>query len=290
MNKLTVLLAILILITIEIKSQIPNEGFENWITIGNYEDPIGWATMNTLCTGPFYSCTKSTDHYPVTIGNYSIRLENNTSLTQMTGGYGMAITDTMAYPFEPAFPITANETSLCGYYKYNSFNDDSMYIRLVFFKNGLMIGNNTFVTGTTTSTWTPFTLPLTYPTADSATLFLSAFYPNSQLDGPNGNSVLLVDNLSFNNLVFAETHYTQEKELIRIYPNPSSDFVYIETEETNFSNQILNIYNGIGELIITEKLLQNQQQIDVKMLSNGVYVFEFISEIGTEKQKLIIQR
>ena len=202
MKKFTIILAVLIAMTITSNAQITNNGFENWTKVGSYEAPTGWATMNPTCVGPFYSATKSKDHYPKSVGNFSIRLENNTSLTQKTGSYGMSISGIMTYPFEPAFPIIGNPTSLCGYYKYNPLNNDSMVIRIIFFKNSIMLGSNTFISGIATSNWTSFTLPLTYPSADSATLFLSAFYPSGQFDVPNGNSVLYIDNLSFDSLIY----------------------------------------------------------------------------------------
>jgi hypothetical protein len=134
MKKFTIILTILFAMTIATNAQIPNSGFEDWITVGIYEDPTEWATYNSYSTGSFYSCTKSTDHYPASVGNYSIRLENNTSLTQMTGGWGMAMTDTMAYPLQPSFPIVGHPNSLCGYYKYNPLNNDSLYIRIMLFE------------------------------------------------------------------------------------------------------------------------------------------------------------
>jgi hypothetical protein len=290
MRIFTIILTILIAATIRTNAQIPNNGFENWTTVGSYENPDGWATGNILCAGPFYSCTKSTDHYPTTVGNYSIRIENNTSLTQMTGGYGMAITDTMAYPFKPAFPIVGSPTSLCGYYKYNSFNNDSMFIRIVFFNNSVMLGYNTFITGITTSAWTSFVLPLTYPTADSATLYFSAFYPSGYTDGPNGNSVLYVDNLSFNNLINSVSQNLSKNALINFYPNPASNLVTLNIDNIDNQDLTLNIYNIMGSLVKTEIFKQNQQQISVSDLSNGVYMVEIKSKERTEKQKLIIQR
>jgi hypothetical protein len=290
MKKITILLTVLVAITIKTNAQIPNNGFENWTTVGSYENPTGWATMNYLSAGTFYSCTKSTDHYPVSVGNYSIRVENNTSLTQMTGGFGMAITDTMAYPFQPAFPIVGNPTSLCGYYQYNSLNNDSMFIRIVFFENSIMLGYNTFITGITTSTWTSFTLPLTYPSADSATIYLSAFYPSGQYDGPNGNSVLYVDNLSFDSLIISVSEQTPKNTIINLYPNPASDVVLLTIENTNTADLTLNIYNIMGSLIRTEALKQNQQQINVGDLDNGIYIVEIKFKGLIRKQKLIIQR
>lgn len=290
MIKFTIALTVLISLTIITNAQIPNNGFENWTTIGSYEDPIDWATMNAACTGPFYSCTKSTDHYPATVGNFSIRLENNTSLTQMTGAYGMAITDTMAYPFQPAFPIIGNPTSLCGYYKYNSLNNDSMFIRIIFFNNGIMLGYNTFITGITATTWTSFILPITYSSSDSATIMFSAFYPSSQISGPKGNSVLYVDNLSFNNLISSVPKLVVKNTLFNLYPNPVSDIVNLKIDNLNNVDLTINIYNALGTLVKSLMLTQNNRQINIGDLSNGVYMVEIKSQEWTEKQKLIIQR
>ncbi len=290
MEKFTIVLTVLIAMTITTYGQIPNSGFENWATVGSYENPTDWATMNASCAGPFYSCTKSTDHYPVSVGNYSIRVENNTSLTQMTGGYGIAITDTMAYPFQPAFPIIGNPTSLCGYYQYNSMNNDSMFIRIVFFENSIMLGYNTFITGITTSAWTSFTLPLTYPAADSATLYISAYYPSSQFDSPKGNSVLYVDNLSFDNLITSVSEQSFKNITFSLFPNPAYDIVNIEIDKTNKVDLTLNIYNVVGTLVKSEIIKQSQRQINVGDLSNGIYMVEIKSEEWTEKQKLLIQR
>ena len=291
MKKFTIILIVLIAMTITTKAQIPNSGFENWTTIGSYEEPTGWATMNPASAGPFYSCTKSTDHYPTSVGNYSIRLENNTSLTQATGAYGMAITNAFDWPFKPAFPIVGHPTSLTGYYKYNSLNNDSMFIRVVLFNNGTMLGYNTFVTGITASTWTPFNLSFsTYTTADSATLYFSAFWPSSQSSGPKGNSVLYVDNLNFDNLITSVSKQTTENKTFGLYPNPAADIVSLNIDNANNFELTMNIYNVIGELVKSELLKQNQQKINLRDLINGVYLIEIKSKEWSAKQKLTIQR
>lgn len=46
----------------------------------------------------------------------------------------------------------------------------------------------------------------------------------------------------------------------------------------------------MGSLIKTEILKQNQQQMNVSDLSNGIYVVEIKSKDWTDKQKLLIQR
>ena len=289
MKKCTIILTVLIAITITTNAQIPNSGFETWTTTGSYEEPTSWATMNPACSGPFYSATKSTDHYPASVGNYSIRVENNTSLTKFTGGFGMAITNAFDYPFKPAFPIVGSPTSLCGYYKYTSLNNDSMFIRIVFFQNSIQLGYNTFVTGISASNWTSFILPLTYPSADSATLYVSALWFSSQTSGPKGNSVLYVDNLSFDNLITSISEPGSVNSPFSLYPNPAFDIITLNIDNYN-SDLILNIYNVMGTLVKSKLLKQNQRQINIGDLSNGIYMVEIKSKELTEKQKLIIQR
>jgi len=52
----------------------------------------------------------------------------------------------------------------------------------------------------------------------------------------------------------------------------------------------LNIYNIMGVLVKSEMLKQSQRQINIRDLSNGIYMITIKSKDLTEKQKLIIQR
>jgi hypothetical protein len=288
--KTKLLISLFMAAAISATAQITNNGFENWSTTGSYEEPDGWATMNPYCSGSFYSCTKSTDHYPANIGSYSIRLENNTSLTQFTGGWGISVTDTMAYPFEPAFPISGHPTSLTGWAKYAPLNGDSMIVSAYLFENGAIVSNGSFYGGSA-PTWTSFEIPFsTYSNADSATVFLFAFKPATQTDGPNGNSVLYVDNLNFDELITGVEEQAAVEKTFEIYPNPASDFITLKTNTSGSSKMILSFYNAIGKLIRSENITSVQQQIHVDDLTNGIYVLKISSEEGTRTQKLIVQR
>jgi hypothetical protein len=77
---------------------------------------------------------------------------------------------------------------------------------------------------------------------------------------------------------------------ISYYPNPSSDLVTVKIDNTNTSDFSLNIYNLMGTLVKSEKLKNNQEQINVVDLSNGIYTVEIKANGWSEKQKLIIQR
>lgn len=77
--------------------------------------------------------------------------------------------------------------------------------------------------------------------------------------------------------------------LFSISPNPTSDF-FILKADIILSNVLINIYDVFGKLVITEQLLQEQQQIDVRDLISGIYMVEIESKGRIERQKLIIQR
>jgi hypothetical protein len=287
MKNFTIIFVVLIAVSVNSYGQITNNGFENWTTLDSYDNPDGWVTYNQLSTGSFYSCTKSTDHYPESIGNYSMRLENNTSLTQMTGGWGMAITNAMNYPIKPSFPIVGHPNSLTGYYKYYSANDDSLFIRIMLFENGTVKAAGSFLSNITTTSWTPFSIPISsYSSADSATISIIAFYPHSATAIPKGNSVLYVDNLSFDNFITSDHMQTSEKSLFTIYPNSASTIISI----TSNGEGVLTIYNTIGAVVKTEHLTQSQQEVNISNLPCGVYTVHVKSGKTSNTQKLIIQR
>jgi len=83
---------------------------------------------------------------------------------------------------------------------------------------------------------------------------------------------------------------TGKKVGIKVFPNPASDIVTLNINNANNSDLTLNIYNVIGKLVSSETLLQNQKQIFIDDLSNGLYIVEIKSKEWSEKQKLIIQR
>lgn len=79
-------------------------------------------------------------------------------------------------------------------------------------------------------------------------------------------------------------------EKMTIYPNPVINNISIKIKGYNNEVFTMNIYTVSGELIRSEILKHNLQQINVGDLSNGIYIVEIKSKEWTEKQKLIIQR
>jgi len=76
----------------------------------------------------------------------------------------------------------------------------------------------------------------------------------------------------------------------KIYPNPASDFITLNTENIGNDFIIIHVYNVVGALVKSEQLNKPNQQFNVEDLSNGVYVIEIKHKEWRESQKLIIQR
>lgn len=75
-----------------------------------------------------------------------------------------------------------------------------------------------------------------------------------------------------------------------VFPNPVSDKLTVSIGNYNNVPLNLNIYSATGQLVHSETLRSNQQQINVSDLSSGMYMIEVSSSSAVEKQKLIIQR
>ncbi len=289
MKKLATILFVFIAFIVKSNAQIPNAGFENWITVGAYQNPTSWGTANPFSTGSFYAVTRSTDHYPANVGSFSARIENNISLLTNKSGLGLMMTGILTSPI-PAFAITGHPNSLTGYYKFAPLNGDSLTIYINLFSNGVRVSGGQFQTTVAASAWTSFTIPIsTYTTADSCQIACAAYQPGP-VGIPYGNSVLYVDNLNFDNLISSVSEQTDNNTGFNLYPNPASDILTITNNMTKHENIELNIYTLMGVLVRSEMLSQNQQQINIADLRDGVYLVTIKSNDFIQNQRILIQQ
>lgn len=91
----------------------------------------------------------------------------------------------------------------------------------------------------------------------------------------------------FNKIVEEQT-YSNNDELINIYPNPVLDILNLYTKG---DNKILgvSIYNILGQLVLVAPNTQNIKIVDVSNLSSGNYFIKINSDKGTSNTKFIKQ-
>jgi hypothetical protein len=291
MKKLVITTIILFMTVFTTNAQIPNSGFESWSSWGSGMTPDGWWCSNDSIDpgAAYFPITRSDDHFPSGLGSYSLRIESNAAFSEWTA-YGMAWPGGYYGSDFPTFAVSGHPKALCGYYKFLPESGDKMNIEWFLYKNGSVIagGDGIFQSGDTVSEWTPFKIYVSdtnYLSADSARIMISSF-----VNMVRGNSVLFVDNLSFDTHLTSVPNLTGGNSGLLFYPNPATDLVTVKTDRQLYPDLTLNIYAASGALAKTVILDQGRQQFSTSDLGSGIYLVEILSKEGSDKQKLLIKR
>lgn len=72
---------------------------------------------------------------------------------------------------------------------------------------------------------------------------------------------------------------------VEIFPNPSSDYIYIKNNKGNNSNYTVTISDASGKLVFSKAI--NSNQIDIKNLQKGLYYLSVKTETGLKNFKII---
>lgn len=109
----------------------------------------------------------------------------------------------------------------------------------------------------------------------------------NQIDAGNVNNRVIHN---ANNKVFADFPVTVGENIaksnINIYPNPTSDVIYI----SNAENTIINIYDIIGNLVYSSNNTKNLNVINLSNLPNGNYIVKVQSETEIVTEKIVVNK
>ncbi|MFM9989084.1 T9SS type A sorting domain-containing protein [Flavobacterium sp.] len=117
-----------------------------------------------------------------------------------------------------------------------------------------------------------------------------SFQPNMSIN-PNHNSFVLGNGFvtKFNPLGLATENFSFSE--LNIYPNPSNGFFVIKSSNLLEGISYLNLYNTLGQKIITREIdLTSDQYIELEYLESGVYYLDIENKNLKKnlKKKLII--
>jgi hypothetical protein len=267
--------------------QIPNAGFEDWRPIQNCQHPSSWYD--------FYSLVDSSGTYcPI---SHSIRISNDTALwntstpPQSWLGWGMVFSSQLND--KPLFPVENHPKSLCGYYKFQPQNGDTLNIRLFLYKNGVEIAGAKFTSNAAAPDWTAFKVFMedtNYTSVDSGRITLStANEPKDGSRGPLGNSVLWVDNLSFDAPITAvKNNKIAENNFISVHS--SRNELWLDWPQRNAQNTGVFLYDPNGKLIIQDIWdgNSNQKRMAAKSMVEGIYFLKLKPNNGIPLFKRIL--
>lgn len=205
-------------------SQIPNAGFEDWTSPNGYAVPSEWITFNdmTAPTGVF-TCTPGSPGEP---GNFHLRL--TTSIVPGIGTLtGVAISGIGMAP--GGFPCTDRPAQLDGNWRFMPAGSDLGFIIVDLTKWNTvshvreLVGDGAAYAMPPMSSWEPFSIPITYTSADLPDTATIRIYSSATL--PAAGTVLDVDDLEFVDAVGVEGRDARE---LRVWPVPAIDQAMVE--------------------------------------------------------------
>lgn len=261
----TFLFILILMFQINIFSQVPNSGFENWVG-GDPTLPEGWTTNNAP---PSYTpVIRTTDAY---MGSYAVQL--------WMVYFGTAVIPPFMYT--NSFPVSEAYGSLSGYYKFDLFTgSEILYITTWFTENGQIVGAGGIDIGTEVSSYTMFSFDIAYiPGAnpDSAYIWMGM---TDTTGVPVVGSYAYVDELAFgppSDVQEISSEIPDNFNLSQNYPNPFNPSTKIEYSIPEVSFVQLKVYDILGNEVAT---LVNEEQtagtyradFTANNLASGFYV------------------
>jgi hypothetical protein len=127
----------------------------------------------------------------------------------------------------------------------------------------------------------------------------------NSITGPNGSASYTVGQIAYNYLSDSTTNISEglqqpievitlsfdnfdvNANLIKVYPNPITDFITLSTE-TSFNGSYA-LYDLQGKLLEEKKITGVENRIDFQNLSIGVYILNVFSNTNLKKQFKIIK-
>lgn len=276
------------------QTDIPNGGFENWTSMGNYFNPDLWGNLNDMtASANVFTCVKGTPGNP---GSSYIKLVSK-NISGMGVVPGIAVSgsfdQTSMQPLN-GFPYSDRPESLTGKWQHMIFGSDQGYIDVVLtrwdeiYQIRIPVATAHKVLTGMAMSWTNFTIPLNYTDGgypDSCMIVLSA-----SGDTPANNDYLYIDNLAFTGMVTG-IEAIGNNENISVYPNPSGNTIYVDL--TGFSEPATDIVisDMSGKIVKSIRDIASVPDfsIDISELPQGSYLLK-VSDLNRSFASPFIKR
>src|ERR1700739_3000011 len=265
----------------------PNPGFENWThNASGYDDPNGWSTANSQETfTAAYNVAKASGSTNIKSGTYAVEL-----ITQSEVGIATApgIVTTGTIPTSISGSITGGiaytlrPDSIVGWFKYTPQGSDNCFAACYLFgsaaNNADTVAEASFSTaaGVKVASYTRFGAKVvyrySYPVANSIWLLSSS----SGTSGAVVGSSAYFDDIA---IVLQSTVGIANQSgpsPLFVSPNPASDNVVVSNVAD--ANNMLALYDITGRKVAEQKLATGVNNIDVKALINGMYIYTITDE------------
>lgn len=269
--KLSIIILVSTALSTRLYAQIPNDGFENWSSIGSYENPDNWATLNDLTNSlGVYTATKGTPGIP---GSSFLKLTSKNYGPGVINGIAVcgAIDPNTLAPIS-GFPYAGQPVALTGKWQHMIFGSSQGSVSATLTRwDSATNARITVATANQTlvgmdMSWVNFSIPFVYTDVqlpDSCIIVLKA-----SGDNPTNMDYLWVDGLSFSYST-AAIHENQSIDKLRIFPNPVADILNLDIP-AHMKDIELRIADSYGRTVLKVNNLNNAA-CDVSCLPKGYY-------------------
>lgn len=250
-------------------AQIPNGGFEDWTDFGNYEDPVGWTSLNVLTTtfGGVLSCEQAV---PAAEGSYGV-----TVTSRDIPGFGLfpgLLLTGDAEASADGFPYTARPQALNGMWEaaIASGDDGAVVVTLSRWNASLgereEIGAGIVTVTGTVNAWTSFSAAIQYVSTEDPDTASIAILSSAGLSGEAAaGSALSVDDLSFGS---ATTVPELAEGVLSTFPVPVVDELTVTAPS---AMQELSLWSMDGRLVLSARPSDLRTTVNVGELPSGSY-------------------
>ncbi|HYV92386.1 MAG TPA: T9SS type A sorting domain-containing protein [Chitinophagales bacterium] len=268
------------------QAPIPNGGFEDWTSMGTYDNPDSWTTLNEMtASASTFTCEKGT---PGNVGAAYIKLTSKTvnGIGVVPGIAVCGTLDQLTMQPNAGFVYSDRPQNLTGKWQHMIFGNSQGFIDVQLTRWDAqqemripVASAHKDLTGMAMS-WAAFTIPLIYADGgypDTCIIVLSA-----SGTAPTNNDYLWVDALGFSGTVTGISNVSNNK-IISIFPNPATNLLSIDLSSFSNSKVSVQISDVQGKIVKIEKAIDASATttIDIATLPKGNYLLKVTSGTGT---------
>lgn len=285
-NSATLLAILLTSISSTLLAQIPNAGFETWASGA----PDTWFTSNA---GNIYiTVTQSSTAHG---GSSSARGE----VISLSGGYVLQPVLQVGAG-AAGFAYSGRPASITGWLQYSPVQADRFGVNVFLYKGGktgTMVANAAIADPTAHASWSQFSVPFNYVSAETPDLCLIQFQIIAPLGGdlPHVGSFFLLDDLALSgtNGVEYTTNAPRSFALHQNYPNPFNPSTMITFDLPAAANVRLVVYNLLGQEVAT--LVQEHMNAGTHRVSfngatlpSGTYLVRLQADASVQTRSMVL--
>ncbi|MBI3519243.1 MAG: T9SS type A sorting domain-containing protein [Bacteroidetes bacterium] len=272
--------------------QIPNNGFEAWISMPGYSTPGNWDNLNQATYYKnVFTCNQGTPGNPG--ASYLFLISKNVPGKGIVPGRVVSgKIDTISFKAISGYPFSNRPQQLNYNIQYMPYDpSDSVSVSVLLTKwDTTMLMRDTVAYGASyynamAHSWFVGSTYMNYLSGeapDSAMIVISSSSSN-----PKDGSYIYIDNLQFSGSVIGISENSFLENNIQIYPNPSSDNIYLRIGESIKSVDI-QLFDVLGNKLLSDNIT-NQSTISILNYPSGIYFLRITENNRSINKKIIKQ-